>query len=157
MTCWKSHNARMRRSLLRLGTAGLLLSCGALSACSGSHSVTVPDDQMTLAVNNGTSIAVIVMVSGVSIGPVPPSIQEEYTASQLPALPWHVEVSTASGQPLLFLDVNSGEVQRHSSGLSHGISGVAKRADLSCGRLDIYSGPALAGPPPGPGVPGDCD
>ena len=34
--------------------------------------------------------------------------------------------------------------------------GDAVRVDLSCGRLDIWSGPPLLGPPPGPGTPGDC-
>jgi hypothetical protein len=37
-----------------------------------------------------------------------------------------------------------------------GDKGDANRVDLSCGRLDIWSGPPLLGPAPGPGSPGDC-
>jgi len=36
------------------------------------------------------------------------------------------------------------------------MKGDAVRVDLSCGRLDIWSGPPLLGPAPGPGKPGDC-
>ena len=36
--------------------------------------------------------------------------------------------------------------------------GVAKRLDLSCGRLDVYAGPPLLGPgPPSSFPPHDCD
>ena len=51
--------------------------------------------------------------------------------------------------------VHDGDVYSSSDGRqSHG---VAARADLSCGRIDLWSGPPLAGPAPNPGTPGDCD
>ncbi len=34
---------------------------------------------------------------------------------------------------------------------------MGARVDLSCGRIDIWSGTPMMGPAPGPGVPGDCD
>ena len=36
-------------------------------------------------------------------------------------------------------------------------SGRAVRADLSCGRLDVWSGPPLLGPMYSPGPSGDCE
>ena len=38
----------------------------------------------------------------------------------------------------------------------HGLRPRWRTRNLSCGRLDIWSGPPLSGPPPGPGKPGDC-
>ena len=35
-------------------------------------------------------------------------------------------------------------------------NGIGGRIDLSCGRLDIWSGVPVIGPMPGPGSPGDC-
>jgi hypothetical protein len=34
--------------------------------------------------------------------------------------------------------------------------GDAIRVDLSCGLLEVWTGPPLTGPPPGPGTSGDC-
>jgi len=34
--------------------------------------------------------------------------------------------------------------------------GDGVRVDLSCGRLDVWSGPPMIGPAPGTGSPGDC-
>ncbi len=36
-----------------------------------------------------------------------------------------------------------------------GSTRAAARVDLSCGRIDMWAGPPLAGPVPGPGSPGD--
>lgn len=129
----------------------------ALAACTGSHPVTVPDDQMTLDIDNSTNIRISVQVNQVAVGDMVPLSHVTLLASELPSLPWDVVVLSPSGSPLLFLDVKSGDVVRFPAGLSEGISGVGARKDLSCGRLDVYSGPPLAGPAPGPGVPGDCD
>jgi hypothetical protein len=78
-------------------------------------------------------------------------------ATSLPALPWAIEARSPSGRVLTSLTVNSGDVwQVTFPDGSVGSKGDAARVDLSCGRLDIWSGPPLAGPAPGPGSPGDC-
>ena len=66
--------------------------------------------------------------------------------------PWFVEARTASGRALLTLVVHAGDVRYQESSTR----GDANRIDLSCGRLDIWAGPPLIGPMPGPGSPGDC-
>lgn len=128
-----------------------------LAACSGSHPVSVPDDQMTLDIENSTNVTVSVNVNEVRVVDMFPLSHATFSAGELPSLPWHVKVLSQSGRPLLFLDVKSGDVMRFPAGLGEGISGVGERKDLSCGRLDVYSGPPMLGPMPGPGVPGDCD
>lgn len=119
--------------------------------------MTVPDDQMTLDVENSTNVTVSVEVNQVHVQDIFPLSHATISAGELPSLPWHVRVLSRSGRPLLFLDVKSGDVMRFPAGLGQGISGVGERKDLACGRLDVYSGPPLSGPAPGPGVPGDCD
>jgi hypothetical protein len=37
------------------------------------------------------------------------------------------------------------------------MSGAGARADLSCGRLDVWVGAPMLGPAPDGGVPGDCE
>ncbi len=77
---------------------------------------------------------------------------EATPASRLPPLPWQVRVETSGGRMLLGLIVHSGDV--HHSANSE--SGDGARVNLSCGRLDLCSGPPMGGPAPGSGVPGDC-
>ena len=77
---------------------------------------------------------------------------------ELPALPWSVAVRTPSGRELTTLTVHEGDVAETSSPGGGGSSrGVAARVDLSCGRLDVWAGPPIAGPAPGSGSPGDCE
>ena len=82
---------------------------------------------------------------------------EAIAAAALPALPWVVEVRSPSGRMLVSMTVRAGDVQQilNADG-SVTYSGDAMRVDLSCGRIDIWSGPPMAGPAPGPGSPGDC-
>jgi hypothetical protein len=135
--------------LHRLATIGALVV--ALSACSNPN--VVPDALMEVAVDNTTSIAVDIVVNDAAIGSVPANTRSTFGAADLPSLPWHVVALTSSGRELVTLDVKSGDVYDRPGSQS----GVGARVDLSCGRLDIYSGPPLMGPIPGPGVPGDCD
>jgi hypothetical protein len=112
----------------------------------------------TLHVSNGTTLALSVIVNGQSIGVAPAGINADYTVDQLPGLPWAVETRTVSGRLILQLDVQPGSVIdiRNADG-SGSHSAPARRADLSCGRLDLYVGSiGMLGPAPGPGVPGDC-
>jgi hypothetical protein len=108
---------------------------------------------MSIGIANGTSIEVELVVNGSHIRMIPPLTNIEVRAAELPALPWQSGVTTKAGRTLVTLEVRSGAV--HVT--SNGSSGVGARVDLSCGRLDVYSGPPMAGPMPGPGTPGDCD
>jgi hypothetical protein len=120
------------------------------AACDSS---TVPDAAMSLGVSNGTTLAVTIVVNGIEIETVAAGQGDDIRAARLPALPWRVEARSPSGRILLPLNVRSGDA--HQTADSSG--GVAARLDLSCGRLDLWSGPPLLGPAPGPGSPGDCD
>ena len=108
---------------------------------------------MTLDVANGTSIEIRIKVNGTPITIQPPHTTGDFNYELLRALPWHVEAATTSGRTLLTLDVHSGDVYV----IANGSGGAAARVDLSCGRLDIYSGPPLLGPMPGSGASGDCN
>ena len=111
-----------------------------------------------LQIDNGTTLAVTVVVNGQVVRDVGPSIGPiEISPAILPAPPWSVEVRSPSGRVLLDLTVRPQDVMRTTgpSGLV-ALKGAAARVDLSCGRLDVWVGPPLAGPPPEPGTPGDC-
>jgi hypothetical protein len=113
----------------------------------------VPDSQMRIGIANNTTIVVELVVNGSPIRAIPPATNIEVPAVELPGLPWQAELTTAAGRMLVSLAVRSGDVHR----TSNGSGGVGQRVDLSCGRLDVYSGPPMLGPMPGPGTPGDCD
>jgi hypothetical protein len=108
---------------------------------------------MQLEVSNGTTIDVRLVVNGTNVGSIGPQGGMTVEANRLPALPWNAEVQTQSGRRLVFVRVNDGDVWANE----HGSGGDAARVDLSCGRIDVWSGPPLLGPMPGPGNPGDCD
>ena len=123
------------------------------AACSTVDATIVPDSHMSIGISNGTSIQVELVVNSSHVRTIPPLTNIEVRVAELPALPWQAGVTTTAGRMLVTLEVRSGAV--HVT--SNGSSGVGARVDLSCGRLDIYSGPPMLGPMPGPGVPGDCD
>ena len=113
----------------------------------------VPDAQMKLGIENETDRFLELVVNGTSIAALAPFSQRVLTAAELPPLPWHAELRSAGGRKLSEATIVSGSVERHENGGS----GVGSRVDLSCGRIDIWSGYPPMGPPPGPGQPGDCD
>jgi hypothetical protein len=112
-----------------------------------------------LQVNNGTRLAVTVLVNGQVIRTVEPkSGIVEISPERLPPVPWNVEVRSPSGRLLVNLLVRPEMVTRATgTGGQVSLTGAAARADLSCGRLDVWVGPPLLGPLPEPGKPGDCD
>ncbi|MGH2465800.1 MAG: hypothetical protein ACRDGI_10100 [Candidatus Limnocylindrales bacterium] len=118
----------------------------------------VPPDSMSLAINNGSTLTVSLVVNGSVIASVDPatclgcSEDDAVPASLLPPLPWQAEVRSPTGRVLVALTVHAGDVDYES----HSSKGDANRVDLSCGRIDIWSGPPLLGPAPGPGESGDC-
>jgi hypothetical protein len=119
----------------------------------------VPDADMTLQVSNETTVLLALVVNGKVIGPVQPGAQLEFRSTDLRPLPWAAEVRLGTGRAVVSLTVRSGDVQiqRDSSGGITSEKSDGARADLSCGRIDLWSGAPLLGPARGPGTPGDCD
>jgi hypothetical protein len=107
---------------------------------------------MTLSIANYTTISVTLVVNGRVIETVPAGGYEDPIKAELPGLPWNLETRSPSGRALSSMTVHAGDVWQ-TTGATKG-DGV--RVDLSCGRLDVWSGPPLLGPPPGPGQSGDC-
>jgi hypothetical protein len=116
-----------------------------------------------IVVDNGTTMDLVVRVNGVAIHGFGPGDGGTIPASGLGTLPWTVEAVTASGRRVTSMDVVAG-----SSGCSEPAGGDANRechgvltvADLSCGRIVMYTNattPEIPAPMPGVGVPGDCD
>jgi hypothetical protein len=130
--------------------AVILVTSIVLVGCQVAPGV-VPDAEMQLHVNNGTSLQLVLVVNGQTY-PLPANGQTDLKASELPPLAWMAEVQTMSGRSLVGITVRSGDVVQTQASQK----GDGARVDLSCGRIDIWSGPPLLGPPPGPGVPGDC-
>ena len=130
----------------------------ALGGCSllGGGGV-VPAAEMSLGISNGTTIPVGLSVNGTTIETFEAGGGDQaIPATKLPALPWVAEVRTVAGRVLLRLTVHEGDViETHSYG-GGSSKGDGARVDLSCGRIDLWSGPPLLGPMPGPGIPGDC-
>jgi hypothetical protein len=112
---------------------------------------------MTLNIENDTTIAVTLVVNGKVIEILPAGGYEAPIKAQLPGLPWNVETRSPSGRVLSSMTVSAGDVwetTRPNGAVEQ--KGDAVRVDLSCGRLDVWSGPPLLGPAPGPGQSGDC-
>lgn len=149
----------MTRRRSSLGSGAALALAAVVGACQPQPSGgIVPADQMQLSVANGTSIELMLVVNGQEIQSVGPLTRTDVPASRLPALPWSAEVRLPGGRILVALTVHAGDVS--STAVPNGGAeqrGIGARADLSCGRIDLYSGPILLGPPPDPGTPGDCD
>jgi hypothetical protein len=134
--------------------AVIVLIAGMLSGCAatGGPSSSNPVPSMTLNIENDTTIAVTLVVNGKVIESVPAGRYEAPIKAELPGLPWTVETRSPSGRVLSSMTVHAGDVWY----TANAAKGDAVRVDLSCGRLDVWSGPPLAGPPPGPGQSGDC-
>lgn len=145
-----------RRGLVVLALSAALSACEMFS--SGSGRVVDPP---RLSISNQTSLFVTLFVNGATVATYAPGGHEDpISTDRLPPAPWHAEVRTSSGRLLLALRVAPGDIWHtgpdqfgHSSLKGNGI-----RADLSCGRLDLWAGPPMAGPPPPSSFPpGDCD
>jgi len=137
------------------------LACLAIlaQACSTAQLVASPTgDRLPLSISNGTSIAVTLVVNGSPIETVPAGAYEDPVKAILPPLPWSIETRSPSGHVLSRLTVQAGDViyttpdpNGRSSARGDGV-----RVDLSCGRLDVWSGPPMLGPVFIPGPSGDC-
>jgi hypothetical protein len=110
-------------------------------------------DGHDLVVSNQTTLTVALAVNGAVVRTIQPHTQESVSPKDLPPLPWSVEARMPAGRVLSHMTVRPGDVWETAGQMK----GDAVRVDLSCGRLDMWSGPPLSGPAPGPGAPGDCD
>ena len=144
--------------------AALLAGCSLLPSATPAGpmpppgAVVVPAAQMDLGINNGTTLAIELVVNGTVVRQVDPGEAPVLAADQLPALPWNVEVRSPSGRVLVGMTVRAGDVwTRDNEDGSSEAKVAAARVDLSCGRIDIWSLIQMGGPAPGPGVSGDCD
>jgi hypothetical protein len=135
------------------GRLKLLLLAIAVAACS-----VLPGERPPLGIRNGTTLVIGLFVNGEHVADAPPGSAPEIDESRLPPLPWTVEARTVSGRVLVTVTVDPADVTSTVYADGHsGMTGAFGRVDLSCGRLDIYAGFPPSGPPPGPGVPGDCE
>jgi hypothetical protein len=126
----------------------ILLALLLLVGCSP----TPRGDAHDVVVSNQTTLAVTIAVNGSVVRTIQPKTLETLFVRELPPLPWTVEARAPSGRVLAHMTVRPGDVWETANQMK----GDAVRVDLSCGRLDMWSGPPLDGPAPGPGTPGDC-
>jgi hypothetical protein len=116
---------------------------------------------LTLSISNQTTLVVTLIVNEQIVGIYPPAAHRDpITAPLLPPPRWHVEARSPSGRVLASMDVRPGDVVSTTPDAAGRSSsrGKGDRAELSCGRLDIWSGPPLLGPAPPDSFPvGDCD
>jgi hypothetical protein len=104
-------------------------------------------------VSNETTLTLTVSINGNVAATSAPQTQSDVDPSAYQQ-PWHATVSTSSGRQLIDFSYSASDVVY----IDNSARGVAQRVDLSCGQLDVYAGPALAGPPPPSSfAPGDCD
>jgi hypothetical protein len=149
-----------------LAVAGFASACSLLPAPTpidpgrlppGAEATLAPD-AIRLEMSNGATIPVVLSVNGGAGDVVPPGGRADLGTAELGPLPWEAVVRTAGGRVLLELTVKPGDVAvGNAGGGGTSARGVGVRADLSCGRIDLWSGPPMMGPAPGPGEPGDCD
>jgi hypothetical protein len=103
------------------------------------------------------TIAVTLVVNGEVIQTVAAGGYEDPIKNELPGLPWDVETRSPSGRVLSSMTVHAGDVWHTTDPNGGGEDkGDAVRVNLSCGRLDVWSGPPMLGPAFSPGPSGDC-
>lgn len=136
----------MLRFVALAAAAVILGSCGSLLPLPN------PQPGAGISVENGTTLEVTIILNGSAVGRVQAGDSAEIPPGELPPLPWSVEARSPSGRLLVSMTVMPGDVDREGNEQR----GVGGRVDLSCGRLDVWSGPPMLGPAPGDGVPGDC-
>ena len=132
-----------------LGAITGLVLAAALATVGCTTGPSVAD----LSYSNGTTIPIELVVNGAKIATLAPGSAGSVPAAALPSQPWVVRAETAAGRLLGTMTVQPGDVQVAGNAQR----GDGLRVDLSCGRLDIWSGPPMLGPAPGPGSPGDCN
>ena len=145
------------RTLWSAVTVWQVLLAIALQACvpivnpSGS-----PDPRFDLHVDNGTTLAITIVLNDHDAVQVPPS-----TTSVVSLRNEHVGIVSVkallpNGRTVLSFAVDPRSLGSTTTGSETNVTGAAHRVDLSCGRLDIWLLTPPLGPVPGQGTPGDC-
>jgi hypothetical protein len=121
--------------------------------------VTLAPDAMRLELSNGSTLPVVLAVNRGTGLLVEAGGRAALGVGEIGPLPWDAVVLTEEGRVLLELVVRPGDVAVGNTGNGGSSSrGRGVRADLSCGRIDLWSGPRMMGPaPPESFEPGDCD
>ncbi len=135
--------------VLTVGIGAAMLSAGGLPRLSPTESFPI-DSADALHVANGTTIAISIELNGAIVATVEANTERDIAIAQLPPAPWTVDAISPAGRALATLSVPT------LTGVSNR-SGYGQRADLSCGRLDLWIGPPLLGPTFIAGASGDCD
>lgn len=138
--------------LVALALATLILAAGCAIAAPVSRS------SRDLHVDNGTTKAITVLVDGAIVSTVAASQSTTIPESSLPAGDWTVEARLPGGRRIFRGQIAPSAVsQTTDPNGGTTMTGSGQRADLSCGRLDVWVGIPMLGPYPGSGTPGDCD
>lgn len=141
--------AALSFALAGLAVAVLLAACTAASVSLSSR----PSAAVApLEYSNQSSLSLQLVVNERNIRTLEPHSSGLMAGQDLPAQPWVVEARTSSGRIVASMTVKPGDV----SVASNRLRGDGVRVGLSCGSLDIWSGPPLAGPPAPTGSQGDC-
>lgn len=144
----------IRRATVLVAVAIVVAGCGSLVPQAPGEA---PFDAQ-IHVANGTELEVTIAVNGTAVGSAPAHTDATIGPEGLPAKPWSVDARSPSGRVLLSFTVVPGQVTRTTANDgTTTMSGAGNRADLSCGRLDVFVGLPMRGPAPGPGVAGDCE
>lgn len=115
-------------------------------------------DPIVIQISNGTDLRLELLINGTAADQFAPSSSGEVDARRFGPYPWTVTANTESGRELLTFQVSPGDVWHTLGQLPTGGVGRGGRADLSCGRLDVWVGQRPMGPPPfGSFPPNDCD
>jgi hypothetical protein len=136
----------------------ILFAFVVLLSCTPTVAPPTSPPTHSLEIGNGTTIDVTLVVNGKVLGVFPPGAAGVIPVGELPFLPWTVEARSPRGRVLTSMTVRPGDVRETMTpNGAREYQSAGARADLSCGRLDIWSGFPMLGPLPGPGTPGDCD
>ena len=142
--------------LARLSIAIVVASgCGSVPQPTGTPHAS--PSLLDIHVDNSTSVPMTVLVDGKTITTVAPHESTVVSAAGLPDDDWLVEVRLPSSRTIMSFNVIRSLVSATTGPQGQGgVTGTGRRADLTCGRLDVWVAVAPLGPPPGPGVDGTC-
>lgn len=141
---------------------GMVLPPGAFVGPPAASSAASPAaTPPPLSVSNGTTLVVTLLINDAEVAAIPPATRlDPIDPAAFPPAPWRVEARTPTGRTLSTFEVRPEDIWCTTPAPDGhwGCHGAGVRVDLSCGRLDMWSGPPMMGPmPPATFLPGDCD
>jgi hypothetical protein len=123
-----------------------------------AHRSEIVFDAPILNVSNGTTLNVSLLVNDVEVAIVDGGDSATFDPWTVDEPPWTIVARTSRGRELLQFKATPDKIWHSEGDYPLGASGVFGRAELSCGRLDVWAGARPYGPAPGPDFPaGDCD